>query len=759
MAAAAATDNLLARLRRGQLTGHGLARPAQLPEGFLKERDKRAGWNGIPLLIRKLYRNSRPNGDFAKCQKVLKEIAPLLSVEAIVFVTEERKAIRESNFPSTYTFDLFGGVDLLVEILMQPTLAPQITKPKISDDLTKECLSILYNTCICTEGVSRRLADREDFVPFLFSLMTNKKIFLQTVTLIEDVLGVRKEIIRLEDVPNLTTLVSSFDQQQLANLCRILAVTISEQDDGSDDKRTLLAKNALHRKDPGPSRAEVNQATLLQIPGFVEKLCQLATRKVADGAASSSFLQELEEWYMWMDNALVLDLLLPGADDDPDHSGSESPDESGPTPARLRVPQAMKVMHEVMYKLEVLYILGVLLMGSQRGQVHTLLAKFRLVPGLNRLFEELIWREHSGPTLVLPGHNQNCDWSPDVSLKIKFLRLLQSFSDHHENKYLLLNGPELDELCAISRKANIPQVEAVVNTDRSLICDGSLGLLTRLLQVMKKEPADSSFRFWQARAVESFLRGTTSYADQMFLLNRGLLEHILSCIVDSECRSRDVLQSYFDLLGELMKFNADAFGKFNEYIDTDAKFQVFLDQINNSLVDSNMLVRCVTLSLDHFQSRPGAHATRVASGCRLLAHVSQPPVRTAFLFRLLSIIRVQTLTQENVSCLNTGLVILMLARRRGELPLYLRALRRMEADEKYPGFVLNNFHSLLRFWQQHYLHKDKDGSCLENSSRISFTYWKETVSRPAEPGPTSPTPVGAYVDRPSGTWTETSRRD
>ena len=31
-------------------------------------------------------------------------------------------------------------------------------------------------------------------------------------------------------------------------------------------------------------------------------------------------------------------------------------------------------------------------------------------------------------------------------------------------------------------------------------------------------------RFWQARAVESFLRGATSYADQMFLLKRGLLE-------------------------------------------------------------------------------------------------------------------------------------------------------------------------------------------------------------------------------------------
>lgn len=175
--------------------------------------------------------------------------------------------------------------------------------------------------------------------------------------------------------------------------------------------------------------------------------------------------------------------------------------------------------------------------------------------------------------------------------------------------------------------------------------------------------------------------------------------------MDSECKSRDVLQSYFDLLGELMKFNVDAFKRFNKYINTDAKvrlgpespkcllwhhlsmglglptfrcghtvgrvwvwravfskhsvytysvsgsrqttgmrtlvvtavqqasrrsvcpvyrghclswaltsspyqcapsllqFQVFLKQINSSLVDSNMLVRCVTLSLDRFENQ------------------------------------------------------------------------------------------------------------------------------------------------------------
>uniref|UniRef100_A0A670K4K9 Transient receptor potential cation channel subfamily C member 4 associated protein n=1 Tax=Podarcis muralis TaxID=64176 RepID=A0A670K4K9_PODMU len=672
-----------------------------LTEALLKERDKQAKWNGIPLLLQKLYENSHPNSDLSQCQGILKEISPLLSMEAMAFVTEERKSAQESTFPNTYTFDLFGGVDLLL-------------------------------MCIFT----KRLAERNDFVLFLFTLMTNKKTFLQTATLIEDILGVKKEMIQLEDIPNLSSLVSSFDQQQLANFCRILAVTISELDTGSDDKHTLLAKNAQQKKNVGPSRAEINQAALLNIPGFIERLCKLATRKVSETTGTSSFLQELEEWYTWLDNALVLDALMRVAGEETEQSSTESSDESGfaSTSPRNQLPQTMKIMHEIMYKLEVLYVLCVLLMGRQRNQVHKMIAEFRLIPGLNNLFDKLIWRKHSASALVLHGHNQNCDCSP-VSIRFKLL-----------NKYLLLNSQELNELSAISLKANIPEVEAVVNTDRNLVCDGKRGLLTRLLQVMKKEPAESSFRFWQARAVESFLRGATSYADQMFLLKRGLLEHILYCIVDSECKSRDVLQSYFDLLGELMKFNIDAFKRFNKYINTDEKFQIFLNQINSSLVDSNMLVRCITLSLDRFESQSDIKVAEVLSECRLLSYMSQMSMRMSFLFRLINIIHVQTLTQENVSCLNTSLVILMLARRKDKLPFYLQTLQEMEYTKKYPGFILNNFHSLLRFWQQHYLNKDKDSTCLENSSCISFSYWKETVSILLSPDRTSPCAIVSYID-------------
>ncbi|XP_041080693.1 short transient receptor potential channel 4-associated protein-like [Polyodon spathula] len=739
--------NIVTRIRQGQITGRGMNRATQIPEVLLNERDKKAKWYGIPVLLQKLYESSHANSDLLQTHVFLKEISSLLSKEAMTFVTEDRKTAQESMFPNTYTFDLFGGVHLLVEILMRPTLTTQKKKP-MSDDLIKDCLSILYNCCLCTEGVTKSLAARSDFVLFLFTLMTNKKTFLQTATLIEDILGVKKEMIQLDDIPNLASLVQSFDQQQLANFCRILSVTISELDVGNDDKHTLLAKNAQQKKNSSPSRAEMNQATVLNIPGFIERLCKLATRKVSETTSSSNFLQELEDWYTWLDNALVLDALMQMASVEAEHSSTESSDESSlaTSPQRHRLPQSMKIVHEIMYKVEVLYVICVLLMGRQRTQVHKMLAEFKLIPGINYLFDKLIWRK---PTTnhVLHGQNQNCDCSPEISMKIQFLRLLQSFSDHHENKYLLLNNQELNELSAISMMADIPEVEAVVNTDRSLVCEGKRGLLTRLLSVMKKEPADSSFRFWQARAVESFLRGVTSYADQVFLLRRGLLEHILFCIIDSECKSRDVLQSYFDLLGELMKFNLLAFKRFNKYVDTEEKFQIFLNQINSSLVDSNMIVRCIVLSLDRFESQTeDVKVVEVLSECRLLSYMARVENRLAFLFRLINIINVETLTQENVSCLNSSLVILMLARSKGKLPFYLNALREKEYAEKYPGCILNNFHNLLRFWQQHYLNKDKDRTSLENSACICFSYWKTTVSVLLSPDRTSPFAIASYID-------------
>lgn len=170
--------------------------------------------------------------------------------------------------------------------------------------------------------------------------------------------------------------------------------------------------------------------TLLNIPGFIERLCKLATRKVSE-ATGANFLQELEDWYTWLDNALVLDTLMQMATEEAEQSStgeslgtsnspyfnrvfraltvflpSESSDESSvaTSPLQHRLPQSMKIVHEIMYKLEVLYVLCVLLMGRQRNQVprNSPSSLFQTVNGGNRVFYSPFVLSHCRSTKCWP---------------------------------------------------------------------------------------------------------------------------------------------------------------------------------------------------------------------------------------------------------------------------------------------------------------------------------------------------------------------
>jgi len=50
-----------------------------------------------------------------------------------------------------------------------------------------------------------------------------------------------------------------------------------------------------------------------------------------------------------------------------------------------------------------------------------------------------------------------------------------------------------------------------------------------------------------------------------------LLQHVASNIVEHEIRHKEILQSSFDLLGELVKFNIDAFKTFDTILTTQEK--------------------------------------------------------------------------------------------------------------------------------------------------------------------------------------------
>jgi Trpc4-associated protein len=104
---------------------------------------------------------------------------------------------------------------------------------------------------------------------------------------------------------------------------------------------------------------------------------------------------------------------------------------------------------------------------------------------------------------------------------------------------------------------------------------GFQGLLTKIVEVLKKEPTTSTVRFWLCRAVESYLRGGTSYSsDQIFLLRKGLLQHITASLIQTEVRQKETIQSSFDLLGEMVKFNFDACKQMDSILNSEPYLKI-----------------------------------------------------------------------------------------------------------------------------------------------------------------------------------------
>lgn len=79
-------------------------------------------------------------------------------------------------------------------------------------------------------------------------------------------------------------------------------------------------------------------------------------------------------------------------------------------------------------------------------------------------------------------------------------------------------------------------------------------------------------------------------------------QHVAGNIVESTTRHKEILQSSFDLLGELIKFNIEAFKAFDSILTTEERFEKFVSMVNQNLVDSNMFIRSLILSLEHFRA-------------------------------------------------------------------------------------------------------------------------------------------------------------
>ncbi|XP_056008894.1 short transient receptor potential channel 4-associated protein-like [Ostrea edulis] len=721
-----------------QYSGNGFRCLNQLPEHIVEDI---GDGSGVPEIIVELDQYStQMSGEDDVCMENLKTLLGNLMNFEPRRSQDDATADEEQNKYAAQ-FLQHGGVEILIRILMFNTLFPQSSKKSkvgyCESDLVLRIKSLVleimtkFHVTSIGDKVTSILMSDDEVLNYVFTLLANQKTFINACQLVEDMLQSRKEVLDLHRIRNIRTLIQSLTEQQLANFCRILAVAISDLDI-YENKSSLFAQNKQKRTKGFVNVRDINQELLLGIPELLPRLVTLAVSRDYT-PRFRGMVSELDCWMEWIENQMAEEMYdSPSMDDLEDFIGgiSEPTTAGGP----MNQQQGLKITEELVQRVEVVYVLGLFLLGKHRKKVQRKLAELKLAPGLSELFDQFIWKcqvSRYSSRHRLRGHNAACECSPEVALKIQFLRLVHSFCDHSDYKHLLLSKNELNEVIRINTKAGSLALSNLSSVNKQLMCKGSKGLLTKIVEVMKKEPTTSTFRFWLARAVESYLRGNTSYCDQVFLMRRGLLQHVASNIVEHEIRHKEILQSSFDLLGELIKFNVEAFRTFEEILHTQPNFDKFINTVNRNLVDSNMFIRSLVLSLEHLMNEETAFMDYAKKENKLLMYIGDFNRQLDYLYKLIKIINVQNLTQENVSCLNTTLVFLMFANRKHALPRYLQALRDEKEDVMEvsgSANLLRNFRELLVFWQDHYLHKDKDCSALEKSSRISFDYWKSTVS-------------------------------
>lgn len=368
------------------------------------------------------------------------------------------------------------------------------------------------------------------------------------------------------------------------------------------------------------------------------------------------------------------------------------------------------------YQVELLFVIYALLAGKRRADLQDQLAKIGLIPTLNALFDTIDWLKP--PPNIPPDermHGPNCECNPESTLKIQFLRLVLNFCDgdfeNRTNKKLLLSKDELSSL----------------HNDLPYNSDSPPGLLVKLIQVFLKLPADQPYRFWMSSCIEAFLRGSEQVYQRFVAIKCEMLCHLINNIVSDGKKTSGSLQTGFDLLGELMKFNREIFGEFNKLISSDTQFNKFINNVTINLVDSNVFLRAMILSMEKFREEDAKNNTSYPfSTCRIAKFLEESHIQ--LVIDLMTVISVEDINQENICCVNTALVLLIFARRHHQIPIYLQAVREQESMKGKPGCISINFRKLLWFWNEYYAQRGRDCLSLEFSSQIKFTEWLATYN-------------------------------
>lgn len=297
-------------------------------------------------------------------------------------------------------------------------------------------------------------------------------------------------------------------------------------------------------------------------------------------------------------------------------------------------------------------------------------------------------------------------------------------------------------------KEKCVEPETNINRERGLM----MKIVSVLMETNGRDERSIGRRDLLSGCVEAFQRGATM-AEKTFVGRQGLLQHL----VDQLCCSKNLTsnlnqfrQTSFDLLGHLIKWNRELFAMMNDVLRGSHRLLTkLLDAVSSRLIDSNVFVRSVALSLERFRAEDElamqSVQVRQASdngqeyvcydfgSCVLWEFIDE--LRVEIVYDLMASVKVDEVNYENISCVNTTLIMFVVSckdcasldqllecvaehaieKMERKMKMHEEELVSMRCDE-----VIDNFIKVVDFWINYYRYQGTDVNSLEMSTNISF---------------------------------------
>lgn len=276
-----------------------------------------------------------------------------------------------------------------------------------------------------------------------------------------------------------------------------------------------------------------------------------------------------------------------------------------------------------------------------------------------------------------------------------------------------------------------------------------IGLVCRLTSILMDGfglscEGNNVRRFQISGCLENFLRGA-SVAQKTLIAREGLLLFLLQDLSESITKpsaSNQYRTTCFDLLGQLVKWNRVLFSTMNAFFRRYRYlFPHLLQAVSARLVDSNVFIRAIIISLERFRAEDEAmikcgeentlHEPYDFDNCLLWEFIESH--RSQLLHDLISSVKVEDVNFDNICCINTTLFLLVTSCSTpedvNELLIEVSEIARRTHDEGQnpadlyalpPIELLHNLKRLIDFWLTFYRHQNTDVESQEVSSTIHF---------------------------------------